>query len=64
MCLWNQQVHRLWSKKLTNLGFKTLIKPSAEKFKAHLRKLREIVDKHKTESQLVLINQRKPNYCC
>jgi RNA-directed DNA polymerase len=44
----------------TKLGFKTLIKPSAEKVKTHLRKLGDVVDKHKSASQAVLMKRLNP----
>jgi RNA-directed DNA polymerase len=42
------------------LGIKTLIKPSAEKVKAHLRKLGEVVDRHKASPQVALIKRLNP----
>ncbi|WP_040484283.1 group II intron reverse transcriptase/maturase [Lyngbya aestuarii] len=42
------------------LGFKTLIKPSAENVKTHLRKLGEIVDSHKSAPQVALIKRLNP----
>ena len=42
------------------LGFKTLIKPSAEKIKAHTRKIGEVVDQHKGSPQIALINRLNP----
>lgn len=42
------------------LGFKTLIKPSAEKVKLHLRKLGEVVDSHKSAPQVALIKRLNP----
>ncbi len=42
------------------LGFKTLIKPSAEKVKAHLIKLGEVVDSHKSAPQVALITRLNP----
>ena len=42
------------------LGFKTIIKPSKEKVNEHYRKLAEIVDKHKTAKQHVLISKLAP----
>ncbi|MFM6242698.1 MAG: group II intron reverse transcriptase/maturase [Planktothrix sp.] len=44
----------------TRLGIKTLIKPSADQVKAHLRKLGEVVDSHKTAPQSVLIKRLNP----
>ncbi|MGB3512820.1 MAG: reverse transcriptase domain-containing protein [Microcoleaceae cyanobacterium] len=43
-----------------NLGFKTLITPSKSQVKAHLRKIAEVIDTHKTASQAALINQLNP----
>lgn len=43
-----------------SLGFKTLIKPSAEKVKSHLRKLGEVVDSHKSAPQVALIKRLNP----
>jgi RNA-directed DNA polymerase len=42
------------------LGFKTLIKPSAEKVKTHLRELGKIVDSHKSAPQAALIKRLNP----
>lgn len=42
------------------LGFKTLITPSAEKVKTHLRKLGEIVDANRATPQAVLIKRINP----
>lgn len=42
------------------LGFKTRRKPSAEKVKAHLRKLGEVVDSHKSAPQVALITRLNP----
>lgn len=42
------------------LGHKTLIKPSKEKLKYHVKKLRAIVHAHKTASQSVLIGHLNP----
>lgn len=42
------------------LGIKTLIKPSAEKVKTHLRKLGEVVDSHKASPQAMLIKRLNP----
>jgi len=44
----------------TKLGFKTLIKPSAEKIKTHIRKIGEVVDKHKGSPQVALIKRLNP----
>ncbi len=52
--------HGAKGSKGNKLGFKTLIKPSAEKVKNHLRKLAEIVDKHKSVSQIILIKRLNP----
>lgn len=42
------------------LGFKTIIKPSKEKIKDHYHKLAEIIDKHKSVSQYLLIAKLAP----
>lgn len=42
------------------LGFKTLIKPSKEKIKAHIGRLKETIDKHKCHSQTILIRDLNP----
>jgi RNA-directed DNA polymerase len=52
--------NRSGSNKGGKLGFKTLIKPSAEKVKTHLRKLREIVEKSKVTTQATLIKRLNP----
>ncbi len=43
-----------------NLGFKTLIKPSKEAVKRHLRKVEEIIDKHHNAPQEALIARLNP----
>ena len=40
-----------------NLGFKTIIKPSKEKFKIHYDKLRDIVNNHKAAPQQALVTK-------
>jgi RNA-directed DNA polymerase len=52
--------HGAKSSTRVKLGFKTLIKPSAEKVKTHLRKLGEIVDSHKSAPQVALIKRLNP----
>ncbi len=52
--------HGAKSSKGQKLGFKTLIKPSAGKVKAHLRKLGEVVDKNKSASHVVLMKLLNP----
>ncbi|MGK7933665.1 MAG: group II intron reverse transcriptase/maturase, partial [Microcystaceae cyanobacterium] len=42
------------------LGFKTIIKPSKEKIKAHIEKLGKVIDKHKSSPQIALINELNP----
>ncbi len=42
------------------LGFKTIIKPSKEKVKEHYKKLAQIVDKHKSSPQRLLITKLIP----
>jgi RNA-directed DNA polymerase len=42
------------------LGFKTLIKPSKEKAKAHLQKVKDIIRTHKNAPQLSLIAKLNP----
>ena len=42
------------------LGFKTIIKPSREKVTKHYRKLADIVDRHKSAQQHVLISKLSP----
>jgi len=52
------------SAKSTNgnpLGFKTIIKPSKEKVKAHIKRLGEIIDKHKSSPQIALIKELNSN---
>lgn len=43
-----------------SLGFKTLIKPSKEKVKAHYQKLCEVIDRHKGQKQEILIKALNP----
>lgn len=42
------------------LGFKTLITPSKQKVKAHLLKIGEVIDTHKTAPQAALISRLNP----
>ena len=42
------------------LGFKTIIKPSKGKIKAHVKRLGEVIRKHKSSSQLALIKELNP----
>lgn len=42
------------------LGFKTIIKPSKEKVKSHLKKIGEIIDRHKSAPQVALISELNP----
>jgi RNA-directed DNA polymerase len=42
------------------LGFKTIIKPSDEKVKAHIRKLGKVIRKHRSSSQIALIRELNP----
>jgi RNA-directed DNA polymerase len=42
------------------LGFKTIIKPSEAKIKDHTKRIGEIIDRHKSSAQEVLINQLNP----
>jgi RNA-directed DNA polymerase len=42
------------------LGFKTLIKPNKEKVKAHIRKLGEVIARHKSAPQAALIKELNP----
>lgn len=51
------------SSKATNgelLGFKTIIKPSKDQVKSHLKKIGDIIDSHKTAPQEVLIKELNP----
>jgi len=42
------------------LGFKTIIKPSKEKIKSHLKKIGDVIRSHKSVSQKVLISKLNP----
>jgi len=44
----------------SSLGFKTIITPSKPKIKAHLAKIAEVVDTHKTAPQAALISKLNP----
>ncbi len=44
----------------TPLGIKTLITPSKKSIKAHLRKIGEVIDTHKTAPQAALISKLNP----
>jgi RNA-directed DNA polymerase len=48
------------SKNGTPLGFKTLITPSKKGIKAHLKKIGEVIDTHKTAPQAALISKLNP----
>ena len=43
-----------------SLGFKTIIKPSKEKIKAHIKKVGDIIKNHKSSKQKVLIKELNP----
>lgn len=45
------------SKNQSKLGFKTQIKPSAEKMRSHYRQISKVIDKHKSVSQATLIKK-------
>lgn len=42
------------------LGFKTIIKPSKEKIKAHIKSLGKVIKKHRSSPQIALINNLNP----
>ena len=42
------------------LGFKTLIKPSSEKVKAHSNKMNQVIRQHKSSPQIALIKELNP----
>ncbi|MGK7933571.1 MAG: group II intron reverse transcriptase/maturase [Microcystaceae cyanobacterium] len=42
------------------LGFKTIIKPSKDKIKTHIKKLGEVIDQHKSSPQIALIKELNP----
>jgi RNA-directed DNA polymerase len=42
------------------LGFKTIIKPSKEKIKTHIKKIGDVIRKHKSSPQLALIKELNP----
>ncbi|WP_330203424.1 group II intron reverse transcriptase/maturase [Cyanobacterium sp. Dongsha4] len=48
------------SKNNKKLGFTTLIRPTKEKIKAHIQKVKEIVNKHKSSPQIALIKELNP----
>jgi len=52
--------HGAKSSKGVKLGFKTLIKPRAEKVKSHLKKLGEVVNSQKSSPQVALIKRLNP----
>lgn len=52
--------HGAKSSKGVKLGFQTLIKPSAEKVKSHLKKLGEVVNSQKSSPQDALIKRLNP----
>jgi len=42
------------------LGFKTIIKPSKDKIKAHIKSLSKVIKKHRINPQIALINNLNP----
>jgi RNA-directed DNA polymerase len=42
------------------LGFKTIIKPSKDKIKAHIKSLGKVIKKHRSNPQIALINNLNP----
>ncbi|MCL2931526.1 MAG: reverse transcriptase N-terminal domain-containing protein [Trichodesmium sp. MAG_R03] len=48
------------SKNQSKLGFKTKIKPSAESIRSHYCQISEIIDKHKSAPQAILIGKINP----
>ncbi len=42
------------------LGFKTIIKPSKEKIKSHIKKVGDVIRKHKSSPQIALIMELNP----
>ena len=42
------------------LGFKTIIKPSKDKVKAHIKSLGKVITKHRSSPQIALINNLNP----
>ncbi|MGI0480139.1 group II intron reverse transcriptase/maturase [Geminocystis sp. CENA526] len=42
------------------LGFKTIIKPSKEKIKSHIKRIGDIIRKHKSSPQIALIKELNP----
>ncbi|PHV60975.1 group II intron reverse transcriptase/maturase [Cyanobacterium aponinum] len=42
------------------LGFKTIIKPSKHKIKAHIKKIGDVIRKHKSSPQIALITELNP----
>lgn len=42
------------------LGFKTIIKPSKDKIKAHIKSLADVIRKHRSSSQITLITKLNP----
>jgi RNA-directed DNA polymerase len=52
--------HCAKSSKGIPLGFKTIITPSKPKIKAHLTKIAEVIDAHKTATQAALISKLNP----
>jgi RNA-directed DNA polymerase len=43
-----------------SLGFKTIIKPSSEKIKTHIKRIGDVIRKHKTSPQIALIRELNP----
>ncbi|MGI0483632.1 group II intron reverse transcriptase/maturase, partial [Geminocystis sp. CENA526] len=54
------KTHTGTSTKGVPLGYKTIIKPSKEKIKAHIKKVGEIIRKHRSSPQTALIKELNP----
>jgi len=54
------QTHTGLNTKGLPLGFKTIIKPSKDKIKSHIRKIGEVIDRHKSSPQIALIKELNP----
>ncbi|WP_324282159.1 group II intron reverse transcriptase/maturase [Cyanobacterium aponinum UTEX 3221] len=54
------KTHTGKNSKRVALGFKTVIKPSKDKIKLHIKKVGDIIRKHKASSQVALIKELNP----
>ncbi|WPF88566.1 group II intron reverse transcriptase/maturase [Cyanobacterium aponinum AL20118] len=54
------KTHTGYSSQGVPLGFKTIIKPSKDKIKTHIKKIGDVIRKHKSSPQIALIKELNP----